>query len=95
VDLYVTALDRAPAGSFYFVENGEASFVEIARAVARGLGLGQSQSWSVDEATEEWGYIHATYTFGSISRVRGKRARTELGWQPRHSSLIQWIEREA
>jgi nucleoside-diphosphate-sugar epimerase len=94
VDLYIAALDRAPAGSFYFVENGEASFAEIAQAIARRLRLGEPQSWSVEEATNEWGCDYATYAFGGNSRVRGKRARSELGWRPRHSSLIQWIERE-
>jgi nucleoside-diphosphate-sugar epimerase len=53
VDLYIAALDRAPAGSFYFVENGEASFAEIAQAIARRLRLGEPQSWSVEEATNE------------------------------------------
>ena len=61
VDLYIAAPERAPAGSFYFVENGEASFAQIAQAFARRLGLGKPQSWSVEEATEEWEYIHAAY----------------------------------
>jgi hypothetical protein len=26
--------------------------------------------------------------------VRGKRARAELGWAPKHGSLIEWIESE-
>jgi hypothetical protein len=52
---------KVPAGSFYFVENGEASFAQIAQAFARRLGLGKPQSWSVEEATEEWEYIHAAY----------------------------------
>jgi nucleoside-diphosphate-sugar epimerase len=26
--------------------------------------------------------------------VRGKRTRAELGWQPKHASAIDWIERE-
>ena len=33
----------------------------IAQAIARRLGLGKPQSWSVEEATEEWEYIHAAY----------------------------------
>jgi hypothetical protein len=74
----MSAFKGSAAGSFYFVENGEASFGQIAQAIAQRLGLGEPQSWSIEEATEEWGYIHAAYTFGSNSRVRAKRARAEL-----------------
>lgn len=92
--LYSLALAKAPAGSFYFVENGEASYGEIGTAIARRLGLGPVQSWSVEEATREWGVGHARYSFGSNSRVRGLRARRELGWEPMHTSVTEWIARE-
>jgi nucleoside-diphosphate-sugar epimerase len=93
-ELYLLALEHAPAGSYYFIENGEASFGEIGAALARRLGLGQVQSWSAEVAAQHWGEMHAYYTFGSNSRVRAKRARQELGWAPRHTSVIDWIERE-
>jgi nucleoside-diphosphate-sugar epimerase len=93
-ELYLLALEHAPAGSYYFIENGEASFGEIGAALARRLGYGQVQSWSAEEATQHWGEMHARYTFGSNSRVRAKRARRELGWAPRHASVIDWIENE-
>jgi nucleoside-diphosphate-sugar epimerase len=92
--LYSLALNHAPAGAFYFVENGEASYAEIGAAIARRLGLGPVQSWTVEEAIEEWGEGHARYSFGSNSRVRGKRARQELGWAPVHDSITRWIEVE-
>ena len=38
VDLYIAALERATAVSFYFVENGEASFAQIAKAIAPAIG---------------------------------------------------------
>jgi len=94
VDLYLIALERASAGAFYFVENGEASFREIAEAIARRLGLGEPQAWPFEEAAHEWGPVHAAYTFGSNSRVRGKRARAELAWRPRHGSVAEWIEQD-
>ncbi|MBK8740982.1 MAG: NAD-dependent epimerase/dehydratase family protein [Betaproteobacteria bacterium] len=94
VALYLLALAKAPAGAFYFVENGEASYAEIGAAIARRLGLGPVQSWTVDEAAAAWGRRAAQYTFGSNSRVRAVRARRELGWQPRHDSVVDWIERE-
>lgn len=94
VDLYARVLESAPAGAFYFVENGEASYAEIGAAIARRLGLGPVQSWSVEEATATWGEGSARYSFGSNSRVRALRARAELGWNPRHASVTDWIENE-
>ncbi|AJG24610.1 NAD-dependent epimerase/dehydratase family protein [Cupriavidus basilensis] len=94
VDLYARVLDSAPAGAFYFVENGEASYAEIGAAIARRLGLGAVQSWSVEEATPVWGEGQSRYSFGSNSRVRARRARSELGWQPGHVSVTAWIENE-
>ena len=93
-ELYRLALEKAPAGAFYFVENGENSYAEIGAAIARRLDLGPVQSWTVEEATREWGEGHARYSFGSNSRVRGRRARRELSWAPMHDSLTQWIEHE-
>jgi len=93
-ELYLLALQKAPAGAFYFIENGEASFLEIGTAIARRLDLGAVQSWSVEEASAYWGELHAHYTFGTNSRVRAKRARRELGWNPRHASVTRWIETE-
>ena len=84
--LYRLALERAPAGAFYFAGNGA--------AIARRLGLGPAQAWSVDEAAAVWGERAARYSFGSNSRVRGLRARRELGWAPSHGSITDWIERE-
>lgn len=92
--LYSLALKAAPAGAFYFVENGEASFADIGAAIARRLGLGPVQPWSVTQATQAWGERHARYSLGSNSRVRGVRARRELGWAPQHASVLDWIERE-
>jgi nucleoside-diphosphate-sugar epimerase len=58
-ELYLLALQSAPAGSFYFVENGEASFAEIGDAITKRLGLGAVQSWTAAEATKVWGEGHA------------------------------------
>jgi nucleoside-diphosphate-sugar epimerase len=93
-ELYLLALQSAPAGSFYFVENGEASFAEIGDAITKRLGLGAVQSWTAAEATKVWGEGHARYSFGSNSRVRARRARSELNWAPQHASVTAWIENE-
>lgn len=94
VDLYLRALESAPAGSFHFVENGEDSFAVMAQAVADNLGLGQAQSWDLDSAIAQWGSEHARYALGSNSRVRGTRVREELGWRPRHDSASAWAHNE-
>jgi nucleoside-diphosphate-sugar epimerase len=93
-ELYRLALEKTPAGMFYFVESGEASFRDMSAAIARAMKLGAPQDWSLEEAKLEWGYEMASYGLGSNSRVRGERARKLLGWQPRRTSVIEWIERE-
>jgi nucleoside-diphosphate-sugar epimerase len=93
-ELYGLALGQAPAGAFYFVENGEASYAEIGAAIAKRLGLGPVQAWTVEEASSEWSEGHARYSLGSNSRVRALRARRELAWSPRHASVTDWIEHE-
>jgi nucleoside-diphosphate-sugar epimerase len=91
VELYRLALDKSPAGTFYFVESGEASFKEMSDAIAQALHLGPSQDWPLDQAIGEWGYEMASYGLGSNSRVRGTRARDLLGWKPTRTSVIDWI----
>ncbi|WP_129664796.1 NAD-dependent epimerase/dehydratase family protein [Phytoactinopolyspora endophytica] len=93
-ELYVRALGQAPAGSFYFVENGEESYRAMSEAISDALGLGEPQPWSVEDAVAEWGYEVAVYALGSNSRVRAHRARTELGWAPKHASVTDWIRNE-
>ncbi|MEV6906910.1 NAD-dependent epimerase/dehydratase family protein [Amycolatopsis sp. NPDC051071] len=93
-DLYLRALTDAPAGSFYFVENGEASFGDISAAISRKLGLGPAEAWDADAAVAHWGRDLTLYALASNSRVRGGRALTELGWRPVHSSVLEWIEKD-
>lgn len=93
-ELYRLALDKTPAGTFYFVESGEASFRDMSAAIARAMKLGEPQDWPLEEAQKEWGYEMASYGLGSNSRVRGERARKLLGWQPKRTSVIDWIEHD-
>ena len=94
VTLYGLALAKAPAGAFYFAENGENSMRDVCAAIGRMLGLGgRTQSMTAEEAAAEWGEGPAADTMGSNSRVRAKRARAELNWQPKGRSLIEEIER--
>lgn len=91
--LYLLAIEKAPAGAFYYAENGENSMREVCEAVSRMLGQGgRTQSMTVEEAAIEWGEGPANDTMGSNSRVRAKRARAQLGWRPKARSLIEEIE---
>ena len=94
VTLYLAAIEKAPAGAFYFAENGENSMREVCEAISRMLGFGgRTESMTVEEAAAEWGEGPANDTMGSNSRVRAKRARAELDWRPHEKSLIEEIER--
>jgi nucleoside-diphosphate-sugar epimerase len=94
VELYALALEKNLAGTFYFVESGEASFVDMSNAIAKALNLGEAQDWPLKDAEAEWGYEMANYGLGSNSRVRGKHARELLGWAPKRTSVIDWIVNE-
>jgi nucleoside-diphosphate-sugar epimerase len=93
-DLYLLALEKAPAGTLYFVENGEVSFGEIGAAIAKRMKLGPVMFWPAEEAAQQWGETWAYFTYGSNSRVSANRARKELGWKPRRTSAVSWIEEE-
>jgi nucleoside-diphosphate-sugar epimerase len=94
VPLYASAIKDAPAGAFYFAENGEDSMREACLAINRMLGFkGPPSAMTMQEAASEWGEGTAEDTMASNSRVRAKRARAELGWRPKARALIEEIER--
>jgi nucleoside-diphosphate-sugar epimerase len=94
VALYSLALAKNPAGTFYFVESGEAAFADMSNAIAKALNLGPAQDWPLKDAEAEWGYEMANYGLGSNSRVRGKNARELLGWVPKRTDVTEWILNE-
>ncbi len=90
--LYQLALERSPAGAFYFAENGENSFREIVEAISRKLGFGgKVESWPIEEAIAEWGYELAVFALASNSRVRGIQSRQVLNWKPAGKTLLEEI----
>jgi nucleoside-diphosphate-sugar epimerase len=93
--LYQRVLEKGPGGAFYFVENGEASYLDLATALSQRLGLPGVEHLEPEKAAERWGVARAYFSFGSNSRVRARRAREALGWEPRHSSVFNWIANEA
>ncbi len=94
VALYQLALTKNVPGTFYFVESGEASFIDMTTAMAEALNLSEPQDWPLQDAEAEWGYEMANYGLGSNSRVRGKHARDLLGWTPKRTSVVEWIRNE-
>jgi nucleoside-diphosphate-sugar epimerase len=90
VELYLLALERAPAGTFAFVESGEASFAQMASSIAKGLGLGDPVSMTLEAAEARWGLARARYSLASNSRVRSVCAPA-LGWVPTRPCVDQWI----
>jgi nucleoside-diphosphate-sugar epimerase len=93
VTLYALAIEKAPVGAFYFAENGENSMREACVAINRVLGFtGEPSAMSMQEAAAVWGEGIAEDTMASNSRVRAKRARRELAWQPKARDLVEEIE---
>jgi len=91
VDLYLLALEKAPGGSFFFAENGDASFKEIAEMIGRSLGLGgKTVSVSVEDLVRKYGDA-GRYGITSNSLVRAVNAR-RLGWSPQAPSLTEYFE---
>ena len=91
---FLLALEAARAGSFFYIENGEASLKSIVEAIARLAGTrGPAQSWSIDEAIAEWGPQAAWFSLGGNSRVSAEKARKMLGWKPSGPDLFHEIER--
>jgi nucleoside-diphosphate-sugar epimerase len=92
VSLFLLALDKAKPGSLFYAESGEANFKAVTQSIGRMLGLGDAtKDWPIGEAVEGLG-PGAYLSFGSNSRVRGKRSR-ELGWTPTGGGLFDEIER--
>lgn len=89
--LYQLVLEKGDAGALYFAESGEASYAELAEALALRLGIHNVVHLDPEVAAERWGVARAYFSFGSNSRVRSRRAREHLGWAPTHRSVIDWI----
>lgn len=89
--LYQLVLEKGDAGALYFAESGEASYAELAEALALRLGIHNVVHLDPELAAERWGVARAYFSFGSNSRVRSRRAREQLGWAPIHRSVIDWI----
>lgn len=92
-DLYLLAMEKAQAGSFFYAENGISSLQEIAEAIQQRLGFeGPVKSMGIDEAIQLWGLEAAHFALGSNSWVNSSPARNELDWHPSKNCLLKSIE---
>lgn len=92
-DLYVSAMEKAEAGSFFYAENGMSSLRAIAEAIRQRFGFeGPVKSISMDEAIQRWGLEAAHFALGSNSWVNSSPARAKLGWRPRKNCILKSIE---
>ena len=88
-DLYVRALS-APAGTRYIgVGPGEPTLREVVEALAGGA----AESISLEDARDTMGPI--ADAFALDQRVSSERARTQLGWAPRHTDPLSELAQRA
>lgn len=92
-ELYVLALEKASAGSYFYTENGNASLKDIAISISKLLNFqGKTESITLDSAIEKWGPDAAAFGFASNSLVSSEKAKVILGWQPKYDSILKDIE---
>ena len=92
-DLYLRALERAPAGTLLHAADTYAYRAkEVAEAASVGAGSdGRTESWPLDQARKTLGaYADALVLDQRVSAVR---ATTMLGWRPRASGILEDLRR--
>jgi nucleoside-diphosphate-sugar epimerase len=92
-DLYLLALERAPAGSLLLGVSGPSHPVrDVAAAASRAAGAGgRTAAWPLEEARKTLGaYADALVLDQQAS---GRRAQETLGWHPRRPDVLEDIER--
>ena len=90
-DAYLLALENAKPGSYYYLESGEESLVNIANAISKSLGHEElAMSMNLKEAVNIWG-APMSLSLSSNSRLNAEKARQMLGWRPKHHNIIDDI----
>jgi nucleoside-diphosphate-sugar epimerase len=92
-ELYLLALERAPAGTVLNGTSGDSARVrEVAEAASRTGGAnGRVEAWPLEEARKSLGgYADA---LALDQQVSGKKAQELLGWKPKAMPLPEYLER--
>ena len=87
-DLYLLALEQAPAASIFNGAHGAATpLIDIARAASEGAGAeGRVAAWPLEEARQALGGFADAIACDQV--VSGERAERELGWRPSRHSIL-------
>jgi nucleoside-diphosphate-sugar epimerase len=87
-DLYLLALEKAPAASIFNGAHGAAiPLIDIARAVSESAGAeGRVSAWPLDDARQSLGGFADAIACDQL--VSGGRAKRELGWRPSRHSIL-------
>ncbi|MBD0371131.1 MAG: SDR family oxidoreductase [Pyrinomonadaceae bacterium] len=92
-ELYVLAIERAPAGTLINgTSRGSVRVRDVAEAASRAGGAGgRVEAWPLEEARKKLGaYADA---LALDQQVSGKRAEELLGWKAKAASLPEFLER--
>jgi nucleoside-diphosphate-sugar epimerase len=92
-DLYLLALERAPAGTLLLAVAGPSHAVrEVAAAASRGAGAGgRTVGTPLEEARRTMGaYADA---LALDQQASGRRAQELLGWRPHRPDVLEDLER--
>src|SRR5262249_28748684 len=90
-DLYLLVIEKAPGGSFFFAENGNNSFKEVAEMMSAVLGFGgRPVSLPVEDVILQHGEA-GRLGVASNSLVSAANAR-RLGWSPKAPALAEYLE---
>ncbi len=87
-DLYVLALETAPARSLFLAANDETPTLrEIAQAVSEAAGVpGQTQPWPLEAARQALGPFADALALDQ--KATSRKARQTLGWEPKAATLF-------
>jgi nucleoside-diphosphate-sugar epimerase len=91
VDLYLLVMEKAAGGSFFFAENGNNSFKEVAEMISAALGFGgRTVSLPVGDVIRQHGEA-GRLGVASNSLVSAANARP-LGLSPKAPALAEFLE---
>ncbi|NOK20133.1 NAD-dependent epimerase/dehydratase family protein [Corallococcus carmarthensis] len=88
-DLYVRALEKAPAGTVLLATQGPGVKVkDAAQAASEGAGVaGKTTAWPLEEARKQFGPFADALALDQ--RFTSEKAEKLLGWAPKGPSLLE------
>jgi nucleoside-diphosphate-sugar epimerase len=91
VELYVRALDRAPAGTMLHAVSGEIALGDLARSVSRLVGAGgRTEAWSLVEMQARAGGGGVSLSVNK--RLASEKTRKLLDWTPTRHDIFEDVE---